>query len=158
MTEVQGYLQDLLTIDCEIQTNLQNLALVKTREALENKSNEIKQALSSFKQKLEEMKEFCDIYSSNENSGFISRFSRSNEGDYFTSPTLSTSSPREILVKEFQIQKDHLSTVESRFRNNYLAAQVRLEQIERESLFDETSRSTEQKEVALKKRNINSKK
>ncbi len=100
MTQVQVYLQDLLTIDCDIQNNLQNLILVSTREALESKSNEIKHGLRDFKDKLNEMKEFCDIYSKNDNQR------------------------TDILINELQIQKEHLLTVESRFRNAYLAAQV----------------------------------
>lgn len=121
MTEVQGYLQDLLTIDCDIQTNLQNLILISSREALEAKSNEIKLGLRDFKEKLKEMKEYCDIYSKNESTGFISRFNRSSMSEY---SSMSSSSPKDILVNELQIQKDHLLTVESRFRNAYLAAQV----------------------------------
>lgn len=123
MAEVQGYLQDLLRIDCDIQTNLQNLALVSTREGLEAKSKDIKAGLKEFKDKLKELKEFCDIYSKNETGGFISRFSRSDDIDYYSSTT-SSSSPKDILVNELQIQKEHLLTVESRFRNAYLVAQV----------------------------------
>lgn len=121
MTEVQGYLQDLLTIDCDIQTNLQNLILVSSREALEAKSSEIKTGLKNFKQKLKEMKEFCDMYSTND--GFIGRFNKPREADYYAS-TVNSSSPKDILVNELQIQKDHLLTIESRYRNAYLAAQV----------------------------------
>jgi hypothetical protein len=157
MVEVQGYLQDLLTIDCDIQTNLQHLALVKSRESLETKSTEIKQLLKDFKMKLNEMKEFCDIYSTNEKSGFISRFNRSTDADYYsTSATLNTSSPREILVKELQIQSEHLIGIESRFRNTYLTTQAKLDQIERENLL-KPSESADPKELAAKKRNINSK-
>ena len=122
MTEVQGYLQDLLTIDCDIQTNLQHLILVTSRETLEVKSSEIKNGLKNFKQKLKEMKEFCDMYSKND--GFIGRFNKPSEADYYAS-TVNSSSPKDILVNELQIQKDHLLTVESRYRNAYLAAQVR---------------------------------
>ena len=154
MTEVQGFLQDLLTIDCDIQTHLSNLALITSRDALEARSGEIKSGLKAFKAKLRDMKEFCDIYSTNENTGFISIFNRTNEADYYSSPTLTTSSPREILSKELQIQSEHLASVESRFRNSYLAAQVKLDQLERDSLFDN---SLDLQELSAKKRNINSK-
>jgi len=100
MAEVQGYLQDLLTIDCDIQSNLQNLILVSTREALEAKSLDIKCGLRDFKEKLSEMKEFCDVYAKND------------------------SQRTDVLSNELQIQKEHLLTVEARFRNAYLAAQV----------------------------------
>ena len=60
MNDFQSYLQDLLTIDCELQVNLQQLALVTSRESLEVKSNEIKRGLREFKEKLNEIKDFCD--------------------------------------------------------------------------------------------------
>jgi hypothetical protein len=125
MTEVQTYLQDLLRIDCDIQTNLQNLVLVSTREGLEAKSKEIKNGLKEFKDKLKDLKDLCDMYIKNESGGFISRFNRSDDIDYYSSTT-SSSSPKDILVNELQIQKEHLLTVESRFRNVYLVTQVRL--------------------------------
>lgn len=174
MAEVQSYLQDLLRIDCDIQTNLQNLVLVTAREGLEAKSKEIKKGLKEFKEKLKELKEFCDIYSKNETGGFISRFNRSDDIDYYSSTT-SSSSPKEILVNELQIQREHLLTVESRFRNAYLVVQVisfkllhdskaflkhffiskaKLDQIERNNLID-SERTVDSKEVAAKKRNIN---
>ena len=37
----QPFLQDLLTLDCDIQTNLHQLLLITTRECLETKSSEI---------------------------------------------------------------------------------------------------------------------
>ena len=153
MNEIQSYLQDLLTIDCDIQTNLQHLLLVNSREGLESKSNEIKKCLREFKDKLKEMKDFCDIFSSDQNVSFIGRFNRSLDTSYYRSTT-AFSSPREILAKELQIQKEHLTTIETRFRNAYLAAQVKLEQLERENLFNSVDDS---KLNATKKRKIDNK-
>lgn len=92
-SSIQPYLQDLLTIDCDIQTNLHQLLLATTRECLDSKSTEIKRGLREFKLKLKEMKEFCDTYSSSSN-GFIGRF-RSSDSDYFSS-SMGSSSPKGI--------------------------------------------------------------
>ena len=87
----QPYLQDLLTIDCDIQTNLHQLLLATTRECLDSKSSDIKIGLRDFKLKLKEMKEFCDTYSTSSNSWKF----RSTESDYFNS-SLGSSSPKGI--------------------------------------------------------------
>ena len=88
----QPFLQDLLTIDCDIQTNLHQLLLVTTRECLEAKSSDIKRGLKEFKQRLKEMKEFCDSFSSSGNNSFIGRL-RSNESGLYGS-SLENSSPK----------------------------------------------------------------
>jgi phage-related tail protein len=105
--------------------NLQNLLLVTSSNALESKTRDIKADLKEFKEKLAEMKDFCE----------------------------STSSAKEILDSEYKIQKDHLSTVEARFRTTYLHAQQKLSQIERESLLQVTD-SSSSSSVQMKKRNI----
>ena len=85
----QPFLQDLLTLDCDIQTNLHQLLLITTRECLEAKSSEIKRSLKEFKKKLKEMKEFCDAYSSpgrlrSSNSGFYgSSFENSSPKGFY---------------------------------------------------------------------------
>lgn len=148
MNDIQNYLKDLLTIDCDLQKNLQHILLVTSRDALEAKSTEIKRGLKEFKEKLNEMKDYCDSFGAIENSNsFISRLGRSTD-------TNSSNSPKEVFVKQLQIEKEHLSSVETRFRNAYLAAQVKLDQLERESLMNSKSSSSDSIEV--KKRNVNS--
>jgi len=94
-TSIQPFLQDLLTIDCDLQTNLHQLLLSTTRESLDTKSHEIKRGLRDFKQKLNELKEFSDAYSSSiSGSSFINRF-RSNESEFsYSSASGSSSSPK----------------------------------------------------------------
>jgi hypothetical protein len=158
MNDIQHYLQDFLTIDCEIQTNLQQLLLVTTRDGLESKSAEIKRLLKEFKEKLNEMKDFCDSFNSNPSSGnsLISRLVGVTSGSdaSLSSTTMNPNSPRDLFVNEYLIHKDQLNTVESRYRNAYLAAQNKLDQIERENLLSsEGSNSTT---AEMKKRNLNS--
>jgi hypothetical protein len=142
MNDIQNYLQDLLTIDCEIQINLQHLLLVTTREALESESNELKRSLKEFKNALNEMKDFCESYNSNTNAnGLISRLAQSS----------TVSNTREMFFNEYQIQKEHLSTIEARYRNAYLAAQNKLDQLERETLM---SANLNNDSTELKKRNL----
>jgi hypothetical protein len=92
-SSIQPFLQDLLTIDCDLQTNLHQLLLSTTRECLDTKSLEIKRGLRDFKQKLNEMKEFCDSYSTSSSGvSFIGRF-RSSQNDFYSTAT-GTSSPK----------------------------------------------------------------
>jgi hypothetical protein len=175
MNDIQSYLQDLLTIDCEIQTNLQQLSVLNNRLSFELKSNEIKQSLKQFKEKLSEMKEFCEVDmrnqdSSNTASQLIDRLSRSivdkasssslsssnQKGTSSFHPNKNESSGKEDYYNELQIQKEHLSTIESRFRNAYLAGQVKLDQVERDNLFDKST-FTSASDLAAKKQNINKK-
>lgn len=150
MNDIQVYLKDLLTIDCDIQRNLQHVLLVTSRNALETKSTEIKRGLKDYKQKLNEMKDYCDSFNSiGSNNSFMSRLGRS------ATPvdSVQSNSPKDLFINELQIQKENLQTVESRFRNAYLAAQVKLDQIERDNLIS-VEENTNKNEV--KKRNLNS--
>lgn len=145
MIEIQEFLQDLLTIDCNIQSNLQNLLVVTSRESLEAKSAEIKHGLKDFKEKLNEMKDMYDSFGGNgSNHGLFSRLNMaannfsSGSGDNSHHSTSPLSTSRDMFRSELQNQKEHLANVETRFRNAYLAAQVKLDQIERERLFAAT--------------------
>jgi hypothetical protein len=161
MNDIQHYLQDFLTIDCEIQTNLQHLLHVTTREALEARSTEIKRLLREFKEKLNEMKDFCDSFNSSSSSSSSSLISRlvgvtsgGSDASLSSNANMNPNSPRDLFVNEYAIQKDQLTSVETRYRNAYLAAQNKLDEIERKNLFsnsDGDSGATE-----LKKRNLNS--
>lgn len=136
MSEIQDFLQDLLTIDCNIQSNLQHLLVVTSRESLEAKSNEIKKGMKEFKEKLNEMKDMCDSFGcSTSSNGLFSRLNRA-ANNFSSDASAASSSSRDIFRNELQNQKEHLSNVETRFRNAYLAAQVKLDQLERERLFN----------------------
>ena len=162
--DIKSYLKDLLTIDCDIQSNLQNLLLVTNRDGLEKRSNEIKRGLKEFKEKLKEMKDFCDMLdSSDQSSSFINRLSASGAksgggGAGDDEKRLSSSPTKTIFQNELMNQKEHLFTIESRFRNTYLAAQVKLDQMEREVLFQNNSNNGRSKldpeEIAARKRQI----
>ena len=163
MNEIQNYLKDFLQIDCKIQTNLQNLSQVRSCDSLESKSLEIKSELREFKAKLNEMKDFCDSFSSAQGSyenSLIRKLSRTSNltakdaHNEYSNRELFSSSPKVILDSEYKIQKDHLSSLETRFRTAYLQAQQRLNQIERESLLGQELPSSSSLE--LKRRNINS--
>lgn len=138
MKEIQDFLQDLLTIDCNIQSNLQHLLVVTSRQGLEAKSAEIKHGLKEFKEKLNEMKDMSDLYGGGSggatSSSFLSRLNMA-ANNFSSSSESNLSSSRDIFRNELQNQKEHLTNVETRFRNAYLAAQVKLDQIERERLF-----------------------
>ena len=160
MCEIQDFLQDLLTIDCNIQSNLQNLLVVSNRNALEAKSSEIKLGLKEFKEKLNEMKDMCDSFgyssSSSNSGGLLSRLNKAAVSSFDN----SHSSSREIFRNELQNQKEHLANVETRFRNAYLAAQVKLDQMERERLFESTTTTNDDNsgagdQLAAKKRHLN---
>ena len=160
MNDIQHYLQDLLTIDCDIQTNLQHLLLVTSRDALETKSYEIKRSLKEFKEKLNEMKDFCDSFNANSSGpSFISRLKLGVISGAETSSDQHSSSQRDLLVNEYSIQKEHLVTIESRYRNAYLAAQNKLEQIERVILISnnncKNSNNVSISSTEAKKRNLN---
>jgi len=172
------YLQELMTIDCELQTNLQSLALAKSRPALESQSTDIKHSIRQFKEKLKEAKDFCDSLNShnlNAEPSFLGSTTdvlvtkltggrlnmlatatsnsskkpdekNSSAGGAFLSSSPSSSSSlsqsqshsgSELYVNELQIQREHLTQVESRFRNTYLSAQVTIDQSERTKLFED---------------------
>lgn len=159
MSEMQEFLQDLLTIDCNIQSNLQHLLVVNTRDSLEAKSAEIKQSLKEFKEKLNEMKDLCDSFGGGTSQGLFSRLNMA--ANNFSSDSSSSSSSKDVFRNELQNQKEHLSNVETRFRNAYLAAQVKLDQLERERLFAATDAAGQGDSVgggdqlAAKKRHLN---
>lgn len=160
MSEIQDFLQDLLTIDCNIQSNLQNLLVATSREALESKSNEIKLGLKEFKEKLNEMKDLSDSFGSSSSSNGL--FSRINKATSFGGGGggETTTTSRDIFRNELQNQKEHLANVEARFRNAYLAAQVKLDQMERERLFSTTTTGDDSSggggdQMAAKKRHLN---
>jgi hypothetical protein len=159
MNETQDYLKDLLTIDCNLQTNLQHLLIVTSRDALESKSSEIKLGLKEYKEKLNEMKDYCDSFNRNERSSFLSRLNRASnysKDNGSSSSSLTSNSPKDIFINELQNQKEYLSNIESRFRNAYLAAQVKLDQLERENLLvNESTSLSSSSSVEVKKRNIN---
>jgi hypothetical protein len=182
MSEFQAYLQDLLTIDCELQTNLQQLSLIKSRESLEQKSNEIKKNLRQFKDKLSEIKDFCDTIQSTSTSitsgllpdGIVNRLKSRNRINSNASSSLNStssllssspssslssvlSSPKELYINELQIQREHLTSIEARFRNAYLAAQVNIDQMERAKLMEDYNDGSEidNKKLEAKKANIN---
>ena len=162
MVEIQGYLQDLMTIDCEIQTNLQQMSSTTSRQELEAKSNEIKRDIREYKQKLNDMKEYCEIYNlTNNNAGLLSKFAnRLSSANSDNSSTFSHSSQstlsKSYFLNELQIQREHLLTIESRFRNAYLATQVKLDQMERETLFSEFDQvDNETRKMEMKKRHLN---
>ncbi|CAF0707135.1 unnamed protein product [Brachionus calyciflorus] len=150
MNDIQNYLNDLLAIDCDIQKNLQHLLIVTSRDALESKSNEIKCGIKEFKEKLTEMKDYSDSFNSTESNSntLLSKLSRS--GDQ-SDPNL-TNSTKDVFINQLQIEKEHLSNVETRFRNAYLASKIKIEQSERENLF--SSLSDNKTDVELKKRNL----
>jgi hypothetical protein len=161
MNEIQNYLKDLLMVDCKIQTNLQCLLLVTSCDALEAKSKEIKSELTEFKNILNEMKDFCDSFSSIENqnkNSILRKLTRSsnesnkNSSSDYNSESFS-SSPKDILDSEYKIQKDHLASIESRFRTTYLHAQQKINQQERETLLKNDLKSNGS--LDLKKRNLN---
>jgi hypothetical protein len=114
--DLQNYLQDLLTIDCNLQTKLQQLCLSQTRNNLEQKATEIKIYLKEYKQKLSEIKDFCNILKNNDND----------------------STKKEVFIKEFQIQNDHLVKIETNFRNVYLNQKKKVDNLERDSLLDDS--------------------
>lgn len=182
MSEFQAYLQDLLTIDCELQTNLQQLSLIKSRESLEQKSNEIKRSIRQFKEKLSEIKDFCDTIQSTSTSigggllpdGLVNRITNRNKISSNTSSSLNStssllssspssslssvlSSPKDLYINELQIQREHLTSVEARFRNAYLVAQVNIDQMERAKLMEDYDDGSEMdsKKIEAKKANIN---
>ena len=109
--DLQDYLKDLLTIDCEINSNLQQLSAIKSYSTLNQKSNEIKSLLKDYKQKLNEIKDVCSLIQSR----------NSNKID--------------IYLNELKIQTDHFNKIEIKFRNEYYLAEKRLEKSEREALF-----------------------
>jgi hypothetical protein len=140
--------------------------------------------LRQFKEKLAEIKDFCDTVQSNSSSSTTSSFgaqtlvnrfiaikpatnSSSASSNYTSllssSPTSSSSlysamsSPRDLYINEMQIQREHLYSVESRFRNAYLAAQVALDQLERAKLMDNNDADgvLDPKKIEAKKANIN---
>jgi protein transport protein SEC20 len=113
--DLQDYLKDLLTIDCDIQTKLQQLSSIKSYNSLEQKSNEIKTLLKDYKQKLNEIKDVCSLIQSR----------NSNKLDLY--------------LNELKIQTDHFNKLEIKFRNEYYASQKRLETFERDSLLSTTN-------------------
>jgi len=163
MNEIQDFLKDLLIVDCKIQTNLQNLLLVTNCDALEAKSLEIKSELKEFKDILSEMKDFCDSFSSihNQNENNIlrklsrsSNFSGKNSNsDHYINSELLSSSPKDILDSEYKIQKEHLISIEARFRTTYLHAHQKINQQEREALLKNDCPG--KNSIELKKRNLN---
>ena len=147
-------LQDLLVIDCSIQNGLQSLLMATSRVNLESHSNSIKQNMREFKDKLKEMKEYCDAFTPNTNSGgLMSKLSRSSTKNEYSE--MLNSSPKDVYINELQIQKERLSTIETRFRNSYLAVQVKLEQIERDALFNSANNDDKSLASDAKKRNLN---
>ncbi|RNA45083.1 vesicle transport SEC20 [Brachionus plicatilis] len=148
MNDIQNYLNDLLTIDCEVQKNLQHLLLVASGDALEAKSNEIKRGIREFKEKLNEMKDFTESFNINESGSFLSKFTRSSPQS-----DSDSSSSKEVFINQLQIEKEHLSNIENRFRNAYLSAKIKIEQSERESLF---GGNVSQEQIEVKKRNLTS--
>lgn len=150
MNDIQHYLQDLLTIDCDIQTNLQSLLTVTSRHVLESSSSEIKSLIKEFKEKLDEMKDYCDSFNSGQfdRNSIISRLTgQSGSSSQFS---MSSSSPqRDLFINEYTIQKEHLITLETRYRNAYLAAQNKLNQMERDSLMVTNSTSSDVKKRAI---------
>lgn len=163
MNETQDYLKDLLNIDCNILANLQHLLLVTSRDALESKSDEIKRGLKEYKDKLNEMKDYCDSFNKNNSNNFLfglSRSAYSKQDSSSSSSSLnlssSTSSPRDVFINELQNHKEHLTNIESRFRNAYLAAQVKLSQLERDALMTrDADPATAAANVETRKRNLN---
>lgn len=144
MSDIQNYLNDLLTIDCEIQKNLQHLLIVASEDALEKKSNDIKRGIRQFREKLNEMKDYTESFNLNESSGFLSKITRSSpQSDQ------DSNSSKEVFINQLQIEKEHLSNIENRFRNAYLSAKIKIEQSERESLF-----SGSHEEIEVRKRNL----
>jgi uncharacterized protein YhaN len=148
-------LQDLLVIDCSIQNGFQSLLATTSRAGLDTHSNEIKQNIREFKDKLKEMKEYCDAFTPNTNSGgLMSKLSRSSAKNEYSE--MLNSSPKDVFINELQIQKERLSTIETRFRNSYLAVQVKLDQIERDALVNSSNSSdTSSASSEVKKRNLN---
>jgi hypothetical protein len=170
MNDIQHYLQDFLTIDCEIQANLQQLLVVKSREALESKSGEIKRSLKEFKAKLNEMKDFCESFNTSESrygSNIISRFLTGNSTSESSSAAEAaaaaaaaaansgSTSPRDLFINEYSIHKEQLTTVETRYRNAYLAAQNKLDMLERNDLFSRADAADGLSTTDLKKRTLN---
>ena len=155
MNEIQNYLQELLRIDCKIQQNLQNMLFVTNFDGLEIKSNEIKVDLKEFKEKLNEMKDFCDSFSATnlQNGSSIMRRLSRNSSSTAKDKNDQYANSEMFLDSEYKIQKEHLTTIETRFRTTYLQAKEKLNQIERESLF--ASDDSNEKSVEIKKRNLN---
>lgn len=109
--DFQDFLKDLLTIDCAIETKLQELQVCSKREKLDLISNDIKEELRNYKEKLKEMKEFCDLL-------------------------LASNDKKDIYSKELEVQRDHLNRKESTYRNRYLESNRRIDKQERNDLFD----------------------
>jgi hypothetical protein len=168
MVDIQNYLQELLAIDCDLQTNLQNLLLVSGREELDAKSGQIKRGLKSFKEKLKEMKDYCDLLSSYHGSSSSSltgvsselierlnrNFNKTRNSAFGSSGDYNPSSSKDVFMNELQIQKERLSVIETRFRNAYMAAQVKLDQLERDSLLNNDPEARNKANIELKKRNL----
>ena len=132
MNEIQNYLQELLRIDCKIQQNLQNMLFVTNFDGLEIKSNEIKVDLKEFKEKLNEMKDFCDSFSATnlQNGSSIMRRLSRNSSSTAKDKNDQYANSEMFLDSEYKIQKEHLTTIETRFRTTYLQAKEKLNQIE----------------------------
>lgn len=146
MNDIQNYLNDLLGIDCEIQKNLQDLLVVSSEDVLEKKANDIKRGIREFKEKLNEMKDYIESFAHSESTSFISKITRSS-----TQLDSEYNSSKEVFINQLQIEKEHLSSIENRFRNAYLSTRIKIEKSERESLLGEIPN---QADIEVKKRNL----
>lgn len=115
--DLQDYLKDLLTIECDIQSKLNELKLIKTSYSLEFKSNEIKTLFKDYKLKLNEINDLCNLNLSSS----------------------SNNSKIEVYLNELKIQTEHLHKLEARFRNEYYVIQKKIANYEREQLFDDST-------------------